>query len=106
MPRRARWGRAEGAGSSAWQARSACHRRPEVQVRSLVVSFFGFGGLARILFAQQAVEGVQPVGPEALVEVQPLMGTGKRPGIEAANMGAAAHLAADQPGMLQRLDVF
>src|SRR5262245_54307725 len=33
------------------------------------------------------------------------MGAFKRSGIEAAEMGAAPHLAADQPGMLQRLDV-
>ena len=50
-------------------------------------------------------EHVQPIAPEALVEREPLMGAGKRAGIEPADMGAPAHLAAHQPGTLQRLDV-
>lgn len=33
------------------------------------------------------------------------MGAGERPRLEAAEMGAAAHLAPDQPRFLQRLDV-
>ena len=33
------------------------------------------------------------------------MGAGERPGIEPAQMGAAAHLAADHPGIFQHLDV-
>ena len=74
------------------------------RVRSLVVSFWGWG-FACVLLAEEPFEHVQTVGPEALVEAQPLVGAGERPGLEAAQMGAAAHLAADQPGVLQRLDV-
>ncbi len=33
------------------------------------------------------------------------MGVGERSGVEAAKVGAAAHLASDQPGVLERLDV-
>ena len=33
------------------------------------------------------------------------MGAGERSGVEAAEMGATTHLAADQPGVLQHLDV-
>ena len=61
--------------------------------------------MACVLLAQEALEHIQTVGPEALVEAQPLVGAGERSGVEAAEMGAAAHLAADQPGVLQRLDV-
>ena len=61
---------------------------------------------SNVFFAEQPVEDVEALGPEALVEAQPLERAGERSGIEAADMGAAAHLAADQPGMLQRLDVF
>ena len=70
----------------------------------MVVSFGG-GGFTGILLAEEPVEGIQTLGPEAFVEAQPLMGTGERSGFEAAQMGAAAHLATDQPGILQRLDV-
>src|SRR5215212_352565 len=104
MPRRARWGRAEGAGSSTWQARSARHKRPGSRVRSLVVSFGG-GGFGWVLLAEKAFENVQTVGPEALVEAQPLVSAGERSRVEAAQMGAAAHLATDQPGVFQRLDM-
>ena len=33
------------------------------------------------------------------------MRAGERSGVETAQMGAPAHLATDQPGVLQRLDV-
>ena len=58
-----------------------------------------------VLLAEEPFEHIQTVGPEALVEAQPLVGAGERSGVEAAQMGAAAHLATDQPGVLQRLDV-
>jgi hypothetical protein len=60
---------------------------------------------AAVFFAEQPFELVQTFGPEALVKAQPLMGAGERSGIEAAEMRAAAHLAAEQPGVLQHLDV-
>ncbi len=34
------------------------------------------------------------------------MGAGERPGFEAAQMGASPHLASNEPGVLQGLDVF
>ena len=52
------------------------------------------------------IERIEAVAPEALVEAQPLVCAGERAGGEAAQMRAAAHLAADQSGALQRLDVF
>src|SRR5262245_61471467 len=104
MPRRARWGRAAGAGSSAWPARSARHSRRGARGRSWVVSCAGGGG-AGVLRAEEAFEHLQPVGPEALVEAEPLVGAGERAGGEAAQMRAAAHLAPEQPGVLQHLDV-
>ena len=55
--------------------------------------------------AQEPFEHIEPVGPEALVEAQPLVGAGERSGVEAAQVGAAADLATDQPGVLQHLDV-
>ena len=58
-----------------------------------------------LLLAQEPVERIEAVGPEAFVEAQPFVGAGERPGLEAAEMGAAAHLAADQAGVFQRLDV-
>ena len=61
--------------------------------------------MAFVVLAEEPFEHIQTVGPEALVEAQPLVGAGERSGVEAAQMGAAAHLAADQPGVLQRLDV-
>jgi hypothetical protein len=61
--------------------------------------------LAHVLHAEELFEHIQAVDPEALVEAQPLVGTGERSGGEAAQMGAAADLATDQPGVLQRLDV-
>ena len=45
------------------------------------------------------------LGPEAPIEAQPLMGTGERTRGQVAQMRAAAHLATDQPGFLQHLDV-
>src|SRR5215467_3753101 len=104
MPRRARWGRAAGAGSSAWPARLARHSRPGARVRSWVVSCAG-GGWAGVLRAEEPFEHLQPVGPEALVEAQPLVGAGEWAGGEAAQMRAAAHLAPEQPGVLQHLNV-
>ena len=58
-----------------------------------------------VVRAQEPVEQIQTVGPEALVEGQPLVRAGEPPGGEAAQMGAAAHLAPDEPGVFQRLDV-
>src|SRR5438105_2172204 len=104
MPRRARWGRAEDAGSSAWPARSAHHSRPGARGRSWVVSCVGGGGVC-VLRAEESFEHLQSVGPEALVEAQPLVGAGERSGGETAQMRAAAHLAPEQPGVLQHLDV-
>ena len=71
--------------------------------------FWG-GGITRKrevhdLRAKESFEHLQPVGPEALVEAQPLVGAGERAGGEAAQMRAAAHLAPEQPGVLQHLDV-
>lgn len=62
------------------------------------------GQLARVL-AEEPLEQIQVFGPEVLVEAQPLMRSGKRSGGEAAQMSAAAHLATDQSGMFQHLDV-
>ncbi len=61
--------------------------------------------MARVLLAKQAFEHIETVGPEALVEAEPFVGAGERSGLEAAEMGAAAHLATDQSCVLQRLDV-
>jgi hypothetical protein len=55
--------------------------------------------------AQEPVESIQAIGPEALVKAQPLMGAGKRSGLKTAMMGAPAHLAADHAGALQNLDM-
>src|SRR5260370_1041347 len=98
-------GRAEGAGSSAWRARSARHRLPGSRDCSFVLSCFGGGGFARVLLAKETFEHIQTVSPEALVEAQPFVGAGEWSGVEAAEMGAAAHLAPDQSGVLQRLYV-
>jgi hypothetical protein len=62
--------------------------------------------LAFVLFFEELFEHVETLGPIALVEAQPLVRTGKRSGVKAAQMGAAAHLATDQPGVLQGFDVF
>ncbi len=63
--------------------------------------FLGVGvawdcGFARVLLAEESFEDIQTLGPEPLVEAQPLMGAGERSGVEAAEMRAATHLAADQ----------
>jgi len=71
-----------------------------------MVSFFARRGFACALLPEEPFERIQTVGPEALVEVQPPVGAGERSGVETAQMGAAAHLAPDQPGFLQRLNVF
>src|SRR5712692_7166930 len=70
-----------------------------------MTSFLEGGRLAFVLLAEEPFEQIQPLGPETLVEAQPLVGAGERSGVEAAQMGAAAHLATDHPGVLQRLDV-
>lgn len=58
-----------------------------------------------VLLAEELFELIQTAVPEALVEAQPLVGAGERAGFEVAEMSAAAHLATDQPGVFQRLDV-
>ncbi|KJB94441.1 hypothetical protein N826_11755 [Skermanella aerolata KACC 11604] len=70
----------------------------------MVVSFGG-GGLAGVLLAEEAFKGIQAVGPEAFVEVQPLVRARERSRIQAAQMGAATNLAPDQSGAFQYLDV-
>src|SRR4051812_36128717 len=62
-------------------------------------------GIAGILLAEEPFERIQTVGPDAFIEAQPLVSAGERSRVEAAPMGAAANLAPDQPGVLQRLDV-
>lgn len=59
----------------------------------------------RVFLAQKPIEQIQAVGPEALVEAQPVMRARKRAGLEATQMRAAAHFPADQSRVLQRLDV-
>ncbi len=61
-----------------------------------------FGG---VLVAEQPFENIEAVGPEALIMSEPFVRAGERAGIEPADMGAAAHLAPDQAGMFERLDV-
>ena len=70
-------------------------------------SWFGVGwcGGSAGLLLQQAFKRIQPACPEVLVLTQPLLGAGQWAGVQAAQVGAAAHLALDQPGALQRLDV-
>src|SRR5208283_2078650 len=112
--------RAVGAGSSRWRARSARRSRPAWPASSSIVSFFWggfswgvrlvFGGrdgraVAGVLLAQEPLENVEPAGPEALVEAQPVVGAGERPRVEPAPVRAPAHLAPDEPGVLERLDV-
>src|SRR5690606_39789620 len=55
---------------------------------------------------QKPRQDVEPVGPETLVEGQPLMGAGQRSRLQSAEMRAAAHLAPDQAGIFQHLYVF
>ena len=50
-------------------------------------------------------EGVQTIGPESFVGGEPFMCARQRAGVEAAQMGPAAHLAPDHPSLLQHLDV-
>src|SRR5437588_10129067 len=78
--------------------------RPGSRARSSVTSFCG-KGFACVLLAKEAFEDIQTADPEALVEAQPFVGAGERPGLETAEMRPAAHLAADQAGILQRFDV-
>ena len=70
-----------------------------------MVSFFAHRGFACVLRAEEPFKHIQTVGPEALVEAQPLVGAGERSGVEATQMSAPAHLATDKSGVLQRLDV-
>ena len=67
--------------------------------------FSGASSFARVLLAQEPVENVEPRGPEALIEGEPLVRARERAGIEAADMGAPAHLALDQAGAFKNLDV-
>ena len=62
-------------------------------------------GLAGVVFEKEPFEQVETVGPEPLVETQPLLGAGERPGVQATQVSAPAHLAADQSGVLEHLDV-
>ena len=61
--------------------------------------------MAFVLFAEELFEHIQTLGPEALVEAQPLVRALERSWIEAAEMGAPAHLALDQSGAFEHLDV-
>ena len=61
--------------------------------------------MAFVLCAEKLLEDIQTLGPEAFVEPEPLVRARKRSRVEAAHMGAPTHLAADQPRILQRLDV-
>src|ERR1700712_3617765 len=63
-------------------------------------------GLVRVFLAEKAVEDVEALGPEALVEAQPLVRAGERAGAEPAPVRAAAYLAPDQSGGFKCLDVF
>ena len=58
-----------------------------------------------VLLAEEPFELVETVGPEALVEAEPLVRLRERSRFEAADMGAPAHLAADQTRALEHLDV-
>ena len=71
-----------------------------------MVSFFARRGFLCVLCAEESFEHIQTVGPEALVEAQPLVGAGERSGGEATQMSAPAYLAMDQSGVLQCLNVF
>ena len=62
-------------------------------------------GFLFVLLAEEPIEDVEARGPEALVEAQPLMRGLERSRIEATEMGASAHLALDQSGAFQDLDV-
>src|SRR5207244_3996012 len=53
----------------------------------------------------QLVQHLEAAGPKALIESEPRMRARERPRREAAQMRAAAHLAADQSGVLECLDV-
>ena len=55
--------------------------------------------------AQESFERIQSLRPELLVEGEPLVRAAQRAGFEPAHMGPATHLATDQPGALERLDV-
>lgn len=54
---------------------------------------------------EKLFEQVETTAPELLVEAQPLVGTCKWPGVQAAQVRAAAYLSADQSGILENLDV-
>ena len=72
--------------------------------RSFVAFRGGLGGGAGLL-QQQVFKRIQPACPEVLVKTQPLLGAGQWAEDQPAQVGAAPHLALDQPGALQRLDV-
>jgi hypothetical protein len=59
----------------------------------------------RVFRAQKAIEGVEPVCPEALVERKLLHRPLQRRRLEMADMGAPADLAANEAGLLEYADV-
>jgi hypothetical protein len=63
-------------------------------------------GECGILRAKEPFEDIQPAGPEALVGTQPLVGAGKRPRIQSAEMGSPSDFAPNETGRFQHLDVF
>jgi hypothetical protein len=65
----------------------------------LVVSCAGWGFFS-VLLEEELFEKIETVAPVALVVVQPLVRADEWSGLEMAEMGAAAHLAADQSGVL------
>lgn len=60
----------------------------------------------RCCFAHETFQFGEAPGPEVFVEAEPFAGAGQRPGFQSADMRASAHLAADQPGLFERLDMF
>lgn len=62
-------------------------------------------GVIGIVVAQQAIQNIEAAGPEFLVEGQPVMRAGERNGLQPADMGAALHLAPDEPCSLKHLYV-
>ena len=62
--------------------------------------------LAQVIGAQQPVEHAEPIGPERLVERQPVVGQRQWNWVQPADVGATRHLPPNQPGCLENLDVF
>jgi hypothetical protein len=56
-------------------------------------------------FEQQRFQPIQAGVPEGLVSPQPFVGCAQRCGIQMAHMDAAKHLARDEAGAFERLDV-